>query len=148
MAKFNDVSGNEFTTPVTFADVTATTFTETDATVVGRLEAVTLDVLTLVGTGVYGFASPFAGTIVKVQSRLKGALTTGDATITGKIGATAITNGALTVTQADSAAGDIDVANPTAANTVAIGSNVNFTIGGTNDAVVGATLTVTIKRSA
>ena len=106
--------------------------------------------MTLAGAGgtVYGFASPVAGTITKIQSWLKGAITTADAVITGKIGAVAITNGVVTIAQVDSAQGDVDVANPTAANTVAVGSNVNFTVSGTQDAVIGATLTVSILRSA
>jgi len=126
----------------------STSLTVTGASIVGLHEHVTLDIPSLVGTTVYGLPSPVAGTITKIQTRLKGALTTGDATITGKIGASAITNGVVTITQAASAAGDIDVANPTAANTVSVGSNVNFTIGGTNDAEVGATMVITFLRSA
>lgn len=126
----------------------STSLTVTGASIVGLHEHVTLDIPSLVGTTVYGLPSPVAGTITKIQTRLKGALTTGDATITGKIGASAITNGVVTITQAASAAGDIDTANPTAANTVVIGSNVNFTIGGTNDAAVGATMVITFLRSA
>lgn len=78
--------------------------------------------------------SPVAGTIDKIYSVINGALTTGDATLTGKIGATAITNGAITVTQAGSAAGDVDSATPTALNTVAVGDVISVTVGGTNDA--------------
>jgi hypothetical protein len=126
--------------------------TVTGSSIVGLETHLTVQVTNLVGASakVYGFASPVAGTITKIQSRLAGAaLTTGDATITGKIGSTAITNGALTITQSGSAEGDIDVANPTAANTVAVGSNVNFTVGGTNDAAAAfAVLTVTIRRTA
>lgn len=109
---------------------------------------VTVDVASLVGTGVYGVACPFAGTVVKILSRLKAPLTTGSATLTPKIGATAITDGAITITQAASAIGDIDSATPSAANTVAEGSNLSVTVGGTNDAAVGATVTFIIKRSA
>jgi len=128
----------------------STSLTVTGATVVGLHEHVTVDIVTLAGAGgtVYGFASPVAGTITKIQSWLKGAITTADAVITGKIGAVAITNGVVTIAQVDSAQGDVDVANPTAANTVAVGSNVNFTVSGTQDAVIGATLTVSILRSA
>lgn len=79
--------------------------------------------------------APVAGTIAKIYSVIDGALTTGDATLTAKIGATAVTNGVLTVTQAGSAAGDVDSATPTAANTVADGDVLSITVGGTNDAV-------------
>lgn len=122
--------------------------TVTGISMVGLETYVTLDVGSLVGTGVYGFASPVAGTITNIQTRLKAPLTTGDATLTGKIGNTAITGGVITITQSGSAIGDIDSASPSAANTVAVGSNVSFTVGGTNDAAVGATVTVTIRRSA
>ena len=44
--------------------------------------------------------------------------------------------------------GDIDVANPTAQNTVVVGSDINFTVSGTNTADVGCTLTLTFLRSA
>lgn len=81
----------------------------------------------------YGFVAPAAGTITKVRSVLLGAaLTTGDCTLTGKINTVAITNGALTVTQSGSAIGDVDVATPTAARTVAAGDFVEFLVGGTN----------------
>lgn len=132
--------------------VSAGSVTVTGTSIVGLHEHVTLQITNLVGTDakVYGFASPVAGTITKIQSCLNGAaLTTGDATITGKIASTAITNGALTITQSGSAAGDIDTANPTAANTVSVGSYVNFTVSGTNDATAAfATVTVTFLRSA
>lgn len=130
------------------AATVGTSLTVTGATIVGKDEYVTLDVANLHGTGVYGLASPVAGTLVKIQSRLKAALATGDAVVTGKIGNTAITNGAFTVTQSLSAAGDIDVANPTAQNTVVVGSDINFTVSGTNTADVGCTLTLTFLRSA
>lgn len=120
----------------------------TGASVAGLTTFVTVDVATLVGTGVYGVPCPVAGTVTKVWSRLKAPLTTGDATLTPKIGATAITGGALTITQAGSAIGDIDSATPSAANTVAAGSNLSVTVGGTNDAVVGATVVFEITRSA
>jgi hypothetical protein len=135
--------------PTTFQNLTVTgTLTTSGATVVGGDVFLAFDVGTLVGTGVYGIPSPVAGTIIRIQSRLRGALTTGNATLTAKIGATAVTTGVLTITQAASAAGDIDVCEPTAARTVAVGSNINVTVGGTNDAAVGADVVVTIRRTA
>ncbi len=98
--------------------------------------ALELDIADLVGgnAAVYRVVSPVAGTIKKIYSVLEGhALTTGDATLTSKIGATAITNGQATITQAGSAIGDVDVATPTALNVVAIGDVVSVTVGGTND---------------
>lgn len=143
------VSSTSTLAATTTTALTATTsITLTGASVIGLHEHVTLDVPTLVGTGVYGLPCPVAGTITKVQTRLKAPLTTGDATLTAKIGATGVTNGVVTITQSGSAIGDIDVANPTAANTVSVGSNLSVTVGGTNDAVVGATVVFSILRSA
>ena len=82
----------------------------------------------------YGVPAPRAGTISKVYSVLGGhALATGDATLTGKIAAAAIANGVVTITEAGSAIGDKDSATPSAANVVAAGDWINFTVGGTND---------------
>lgn len=89
-------------------------------------------VATLVGTGVYRILSPYAGTITSIKSITEGALTTGDATLTGKIGGVAITTGVVTITQAGSAAGDKDSCTPSAANVVAVGDEISLTVGGTN----------------
>jgi len=76
--------------------------------------------------------APLAGTITKIQSvLLGGAVTTNDAVVTGKIGSTAITNGVVTIAQDGSAIGDVDVASPSAANVVAAGDLIKFTVSGT-----------------
>ena len=77
---------------------------------------------------------------------IEGALTTGDATLTAKIGSTAITGGVLTITQSGSAAGDVDEAVPTAANTVLEGGVLSVTVGGTNDAAVAANVVFLIQE--
>lgn len=92
--------------------------------------------------------APVAGTVDVIRTVLNGALTTGDATLTGKIGAVAITTGVVTITQAASAAGDVDSVAPTAAKTVAVGDVISVTVGGTNDAAVTANVVVTITPSA
>lgn len=97
------------------------------------------------GAAVYRVVSPVAGTIKKLWSVLEGALTVGDATLTGKIGATPITDGAITITQAGSAAGDVDSATPSAANVVAAGDVISVTVGGTNTANVGARVSIDIE---
>jgi len=110
---------------------------------------VTLDIADLkaADAAVYRVASPVAGRITKLQTDLKAALVTADATLTGKIGAAAITNGVVTLVQAASAAGQVNVANPTAANAVDVGSDINFAVGGGATTVVGATLTIEITRN-
>lgn len=90
---------------------------------------------------VYRAVAPVALTITKIWSVANGALTTGSATVTGKIGATSITNGALTIASGG-AAGDADSATPTANNTASAGDVISFTVSGTNDASVGADIVV------
>jgi hypothetical protein len=111
--------------------------------------ALDLDVTDLVAADakVFRKVSPVAGTIKKIYSVLEvHALAAGDATLTGKIGAVAITDGVATITQAGSAVGDVDVATPTAANVVAIGDVISVTVGGANtDATATAKVTVYIE---
>lgn len=85
-----------------------------------------------------------------IATRLSGALTTGNATITAAISTngttfTAVTGGAVTIAQASSAAGDLDDASPTAASTLAAGSTLRLTVGGTNDAVRTAAVSVLLR---
>ena len=78
--------------------------------------------------------APFAGVIREVWSVLGGAITVADATVTPKIGSTAITGGELTIAYTSSAAGDLDSAHPTAANIVSKGSKlIASTDGGSTD---------------
>lgn len=108
---------------------------------------VVLDVENLVGSAAtrYGFVAPRSMTITSIRSVLLGAaLTTGDATLTGKIAGTNITSGAVTITQSGSAIGDLDSASPSAANVATAGQFVEILVGGTNDAA-GAKASVTIS---
>lgn len=89
-------------------------------------------VATLVGTGVYYAVSPVAGRITAIRSITEGVLTTGDATLTSKINGTGVTGGVITITQSGSAAGDVDLAVPTAANAVTVGDKISLTVGGSN----------------
>jgi hypothetical protein len=94
------------------------------------------------------FVAPVAGDIAAIRSVLNDSLTTGDATLTAAIGGTPVTGGVVTITQDGSAAGDVDSAVPTAANTVAVGDVITITAGGTNDAAVTASVIVEITPSA
>jgi hypothetical protein len=78
----------------------------------------------------YYIVSPHAGTISKIYSVTDGAVGTADITLTGRIGSTAITNGVVTIATAASAAGDVDSATPTAANTITAGAALNFVVAG------------------
>lgn len=106
---------------------------------------VPIRVATLVGTNVYYGVAPVAGRVTKIYSITEGVLTTGDATLTGKINGAAITTGVLTITQAGSAAGDVDQAVPTAANVVAAGDKLSMTVGGTNATATVANVLVEIE---
>lgn len=132
--------------------VSAGAVTVTGCTVVGLHEYLTIRVTNLVAADakVYGINCPVAGTITRIASRLGGAaLAAGDATITAAIGGTPVTTGAITITQSGSAQGDLDAVVPSAANTVAVGSNLTFTVGGANtDTDAFADLTITVLRSA
>lgn len=94
--------------------------------------------------------SPVAGDITRLDSvLLGGAVATNDAVVTGKIGAagagTAITNGVITIAQSGSAIGDKDTASPTAANTVAAGDLIYFTVSGTPGGSRTATVSILIS---
>ena len=91
--------------------------------------------------------SPVAGTITKIQTIINGAIATADAVITGKIATTAITGGAVTIAYSGSAAGDVDSVTPSAANTVAVGNNINFTTNGASTNTIRATIVVEITLS-
>ena len=103
------------------------------------------DAAALDGTDPIRIVSPVAGTITSIRSVIDGALTTGNATLTAAIGATPVTNGVITITQAGSAAGDADSAAPSAANVVAAGDVISITPGGTNDAARTAAITLLIE---
>ena len=86
------------------------------------------------------------GEIIEIRSALGGAIGTADATLTPKIGGTAVTNGAITVTQSGSAAGDVDVSRPTGARTVAAGDAIEIETDGASSNTVEVFFTVAILR--
>ena len=85
--------------------------------------------------------SPVSGTITKIWTVLEGAITVGDAAITFELAGTPITDGGITIANAASAAGDIDSATPSAANTVTVGQAIEIiTDGGSTDAAKATVL--------
>lgn len=97
---------------------------------VGNKVYANLDIADGSAEAVYYLLSPVAGTISKIYTVTDGAVGTADITVTAAIGGTGVTNGVVTIATAASAAGDIDVATPTALNTVTAWSAVNFTVTG------------------
>ena len=86
--------------------------------------------------GSYWVASPWAGTITKIYTVLEGAISGADAALSFELGGTAVTDGGITITQASSAAGDVDSSTPSAANTVTAGGAIEvITDGGSTGAV-------------
>ncbi len=78
----------------------------------------------------YYLVCPHAGDVTKIYTVIDGAVSTADITITAKIGSTGLTNGVVTIATSGSAAGDIDSATPSAANTVTAGQALNFVVAG------------------
>lgn len=108
---------------------------------------ITVDMTDISTASTVYVASPVAGDITKIQTIINGSISNSDAVITGKIGAVAITGGAVTIAYSGSAAGDVDSVSPSAANTVAVGDNINFTTDGASTHTVRATILVEITQS-
>ena len=105
----------------------------TAAVASGRI--ISLDIPTNVSATAYVARYVHSGPPMRIRSirtAISAALATGDMTITAAINGVAVTGGVVTVTQAGSAAGDIDLAEPTAANTISEGQQLTLTVGGTN----------------
>jgi len=91
-------------------------------------------------------AVPDGGNIVKIYTSIKNAITTADAAITFEIGGTAVTNGAITVTQSGSAAGDVDSSTPSAANRVEEGGSIEIISDGASATACEMIVTFVIRR--
>lgn len=88
-----------------------------------------------------------AGNITKIHSVIDQAIATADTVLTFEIGGVLITGSTITITQAGSAAGDVDSSTPSAANTITADTAVEMiTDGGTTTAAT-ATITFTIDVS-
>lgn len=137
-----DRDGTPFVSIYVVTDPAAdVTLTEQAAITSNPQAVLNIDAVALDGTDTYRVVAPFAGTVEKIYSVIDGALTTGDATLTGKIGGSAITDGVVTIAQAGSAAGDVDVATPSAAKAFVAGDTLEVTVGGSNDAAQNARVT-------
>ena len=91
-------------------------------------------------------AVPDGGKIVKILTSIKNAITTADAALTFEIGGTAVTGGAITVTQSGSAAGDVDTATPTAANRVEEDGAIEMITDGGSSTACECVVTFVIRR--
>lgn len=89
---------------------------------------------------------PDGGKVVKIMSVIDNAISVADATLTAKIGGTAVTGGTITVAYSGSAAGDVDTCSPTAANTVTEGGSLEIETDGGSTTACRAGITVIIRR--
>ena len=89
---------------------------------------------------------PDGGKVIKIITALQGAIGTANAAITFEIDGVAITGGAITVTQSGSAAGDIDTAEPTAANDVAEDGSIEMITDGSSSNTIKLVVTFVIRR--
>ena len=89
---------------------------------------------------------PDGGKVIKIITALQGAIGTANAAITFEIGGTAITGGGITVTQSGSAAGDVDTAEPTAANEVAEDGSIEMITDGASSNRLKLVVTFVIRR--
>ena len=92
--------------------------------------------------------SPIAGEIETIYSVIDAAITVADAELTAEIGGTLVTGSEVTITQAGSAAGDVDSATPSAAKTVTAGQAIEILTDGLSSTAVVANITVVIRGNA
>ena len=91
-------------------------------------------------------AVPDGGKIIKIMTALQGAISGGDAAISFELGGTAITGGGITVAHSGSAAGDVDSAEPTAANEVSEGDTIEVLTDGGSTGAKKLVVTFVIRR--
>ena len=89
---------------------------------------------------------PDGGKIIKIITALQGAITSANGGISFEIGGTAVTGGGITVTQSGSAAGDVDTAEPTAANRVEEGGTIEMITDGASSGTKKLNVTFIIRR--
>ena len=89
---------------------------------------------------------PDSGKIIKIITALQGAISGGDAAISFEIGGTAVTGGGITVANSGSAAGDVDTAEPTAANQVEEGGSIEMITDGGSTGAKKLNVTFVIRR--
>ena len=89
---------------------------------------------------------PDGGNVIKILTSIKNAISSANAALTWEIGGTAITGGGITVTQSGSAAGDVDTAEPTAANRVEEDGSIEIITDGGSSTACECVVTFVIRR--
>lgn len=142
-----DLDGTPFHSSYVFDTVPASgnvTITESKAVTQNVFQEVAFEAISTKAAdgAVLRYVPSFAGTLDKIYTVLNAALATGDATFTAAIGGVAVTGGVVTATQAGSAASDVDVATPSAANVFAAGDVITVTVAGASTATATANLSM------
>lgn len=91
--------------------------------------------------------APVAGTISAITTVIDGTIATADAVLSFELAGTAVTDGGITIAYDGSAAGDIDTATPSAANTVTAGQAIELITNGASSNAVKAVVMFTITPS-
>ena len=91
-------------------------------------------------------AVPDSGKIIKIITSLQGAISGANAGISFEIGGTAVTGGGITVAHSGSAAGDVDTAEPTAANDVSEDGTIEMITDGGSTGAKKLVVTFVIRR--
>ena len=89
---------------------------------------------------------PDGGKIIKIITALQGAITSVNGGISFEIGGTAVTGGGITVAYSGSAAGDVDTAEPTAANDVSEDGTIEMITDGASSGTKKLNVTFVIRR--
>ena len=84
--------------------------------------------------------------VIKIISALQGAISGGNAAVSFEIGGTAITGGGITVAHSGSAAGDVDSAEPTAANRVEENGTIEMITDGGSTGTAKLLVTFVVRR--
>lgn len=90
---------------------------------------------------------PIAGDIVKVITVLQAAIVTDNATLRLQISGVPVTDSDVTITASGSAAGDVDTASPSAANTVTADSAIEVDVLGTATTASAAEVLIVLDVS-
>ena len=89
---------------------------------------------------------PDGGRIIKIINALQGAISGANAAVSFEIGGTAVTGGGITVAHSGSAAGDVDSAEPTAANRVEEDGTIEMITDGGSTGAKKLLVTFIIRR--
>ena len=129
--KFSIPSGSELEVDGVTVDESTLAMTGVTASAAELNEQVlTMDIATGSESTDFYIVAPHAGDITKIYTVIDAAIANANITVTASIGGTAVTGGAVTIAYSGSAAGNIDIASPSAANTITAGAAIKLVVAG------------------